>query len=386
MGYGTTSEAVAHNKPFVYIRRDFFNEQPFLVRLLSEHGLAHELRRDEFYSGKWHAKLEQAYASAPPAAASPTPHRPFCRGGEVVAQVLEREATAARAARAAGGAVADVDDGAAPSSSTPAAQKSHVVSGYLMKRPPRVVGRRMSSAVPSWTWSDGAASPALCGVEPEAAAHEDAAGGGSVGGDVAREGREAFSGFQVVEGPTAYSAQAAAAAARAKASEQRTPEAEVEATAAEAEAAAAAVFAAAQAGGGSAAAGGGGGGEGLLPDVLSFIQMLGSLRDPAARLAAAGRAPDLVEAAHCFEWGDGAEDLFVTRAPGRLDLMGGIADYSGSLVLQMPIREACLVAMQRQPPPRVATSEALGEMVRLARSRGDKELVRRRVAAHRLAA
>ena len=91
-----------------------------------------------------------------------------------MAQVLEREATAARAARAAGGAVADVDDGAAPSSSTPAAQKSHVVSGYLMKRPPRVVGRRMSSAVPSWTWSDGAASPALCGVEPEAAAHEEA--------------------------------------------------------------------------------------------------------------------------------------------------------------------------------------------------------------------
>jgi len=25
----------------------------------------------------------------------------------------------------------------------------------------------------------------------------------------------------------------------------------------------------------------------------------------------------------------------VTRAPGRLDVMGGIADYSGSLVLQV---------------------------------------------------
>lgn len=30
------------------------------------------------------------------------------------------------------------------------------------------------------------------------------------------------------------------------------------------------------------------------------------------------------------------EDIFVTRAPGRLDVMGGIADYSGSLVLQVP--------------------------------------------------
>ena len=29
--------------------------------------------------------------------------------------------------------------------------------------------------------------------------------------------------------------------------------------------------------------------------------------------------------------------------------MGGIADYSGSLVLQMPTAEACLVALQRHP-------------------------------------
>ncbi|XP_022731411.1 L-arabinokinase-like isoform X3 [Durio zibethinus] len=44
------------------------------------------------------------------------------------------------------------------------------------------------------------------------------------------------------------------------------------------------------------------------------------------------------------------EDIFVTRAPGRLDVMGGIADYSGSLVLQMPIKEACHVAVQRNHP------------------------------------
>ena len=29
------------------------------------------------------------------------------------------------------------------------------------------------------------------------------------------------------------------------------------------------------------------------------------------------------------------EEIFVARAPGRLDVMGGIADYSGSLVLQV---------------------------------------------------
>src|SRR5262245_50357329 len=41
------------------------------------------------------------------------------------------------------------------------------------------------------------------------------------------------------------------------------------------------------------------------------------------------------------------EELFVTRAPGRLDVMGGIADYSGSLMLELPIAEATLVALQR---------------------------------------
>ena len=37
----------------------------------------------------------------------------------------------------------------------------------------------------------------------------------------------------------------------------------------------------------------------------------------------------------------------VARAPGRLDVMGGIADYSGSLVLQLPIRKAALAAVQQ---------------------------------------
>ncbi|KZV49017.1 L-arabinokinase-like [Dorcoceras hygrometricum] len=52
-------------------------------------------------------------------------------------------------------------------------------------------------------------------------------------------------------------------------------------------------------------------------------------------------------AAAMFNW---EEEIIVSRAPGRLDVMGGIADYSGSLVLQMPIREACHVAIQRNQP------------------------------------
>ncbi len=38
--------------------------------------------------------------------------------------------------------------------------------------------------------------------------------------------------------------------------------------------------------------------------------------------------------------------ITVTRAPGRLDVMGGIADYSGSVVLEGTIGEAVLVGLQ----------------------------------------
>ncbi len=46
---------------------------------------------------------------------------------------------------------------------------------------------------------------------------------------------------------------------------------------------------------------------------------------------------------------DADRDVIVTRAPGRLDVMGGIADYSGSLVLEMPIAEATFAAIQTNP-------------------------------------
>src|SRR5438552_18469758 len=39
-----------------------------------------------------------------------------------------------------------------------------------------------------------------------------------------------------------------------------------------------------------------------------------------------------------------ASDVVIARAPGRLDVMGGIADYSGSLVLQLPLAVATCAA------------------------------------------
>ena len=57
--------------------------------------------------------------------------------------------------------------------------------------------------------------------------------------------------------------------------------------------------------------------------------------------------------------------VFVARAPGRLDVMGGIADYSGSLVLQWPIGEATRVALR----PWTARRISITSVVRDARDR-----------------
>jgi len=43
--------------------------------------------------------------------------------------------------------------------------------------------------------------------------------------------------------------------------------------------------------------------------------------------------------------------LYVARAPGRLDVMGGIADYSGSLVLQLPLEVATTAVLQPTDDP-----------------------------------
>jgi galactokinase len=54
------------------------------------------------------------------------------------------------------------------------------------------------------------------------------------------------------------------------------------------------------------------------------------------------------------------QPICIARAPGRLDLMGGIADYSGSLVLEMPIAEAAFAAVQlsKTPELQIATLTA----------------------------
>jgi len=42
------------------------------------------------------------------------------------------------------------------------------------------------------------------------------------------------------------------------------------------------------------------------------------------------------------------EKIISASAPGRMDVMGGIADYSGSLLLQMPIKQTTTVSIQKR--------------------------------------
>jgi len=77
----------------------------------------------------------------------------------------------------------------------------------------------------------------------------------------------------------------------------------------------------------------------MYPDARDFLDLLKTLDEhpfPPAR-----------------ELFDRDRELIVTRAPGRLDVMGGIADYSGSLVLELPIAEATFAAIQVNTQPQL---------------------------------
>jgi galactokinase len=79
-----------------------------------------------------------------------------------------------------------------------------------------------------------------------------------------------------------------------------------------------------------------------LPDLARFAA------DVAARVEA-GRWP-------AGAGGGPVSPVFVSRAPGRLDVMGGIADYSGALVLQWPLHEATRVALHPWSERRLSIS------------------------------
>ncbi len=81
------------------------------------------------------------------------------------------------------------------------------------------------------------------------------------------------------------------------------------------------------------------------------------------------------------------QPLVIARAPGRLDVMGGIADYSGATVCEMPIAEAAFVALQPRADDeirvRTTADVAVNEVrIKLGELPIDYETARRKLTAN----
>ncbi|TVU07715.1 hypothetical protein EJB05_41081 [Eragrostis curvula] len=246
IGYGNASEALACKLPFVFVRRDYFNEEPFLRNLLEHYQCSIEMIRRDFLSGHWKPYLLRAVTL------QPCYNGPI-NGGEVVAQILQDTAIGKKC-------ISDKLSGARR-------LQDAIVLGYQLQRAP---GRDIG--IPDWyspSKTETNAAPTLKTVET-------------------KENTEScFEDFEILHGDL----------------------------------------------------------QGL-SDTMAFLKSLSGLN--GNDLKSLEKQPrERTAASVLFDW---EEEIYVARAPGRLDVMGGIADYSGSLVLQMPLREACHVAVQRNHP------------------------------------
>ncbi|GLJ10428.1 hypothetical protein SUGI_0128050 [Cryptomeria japonica] len=251
IGYGTVSEALAYKIPFVFVRRDYFNEEPFLRNMLEYyHGGVEMIRRD-LLTGHWIPYLEHAIKL------NPCYDQPI-NGGEVAATILQNTAT-----------------GRVYSSnkfSGARRLRDAIVLGFQLQRIP---GRDIS--IPEW-YSHAETELGLRPMTPNGEKNEHNVTSLDV------------EDFEILHGDL----------------------------------------------------------HGL-SDTKTFLKSLASLdfHFSSSEIGEKRQVRERLAAAGLFNWED---VIFVARAPGRLDVMGGIADYSGSLVLQMPIREACHVAVQRSHP------------------------------------
>ncbi|KAF8772151.1 hypothetical protein HU200_006149 [Digitaria exilis] len=247
IGYGAASEVLAYKLPLVFVRRDYFNEEPFLQNLLEHYQNSIEMIRGDFIAGYWKPYLLRALTL------QPCYNGPI-NGGEVAAQILQDTAVGKEF-------VSDKFSGARR-------LQDAIVSGHQLQRIP---GRDVR--IPDWyslSETENGAGPTSQNV----ATKETAASG-------------CVEDFEILHGDL----------------------------------------------------------QGLT-DTMDFLKSLSELN---------GNNLDSLEKQHqertaasvLFDW---EKEIYIVRAPGRLDVMGGIADYSGSLVLQMPLREACHVAVQRNHP------------------------------------
>nr|XP_027099581.1 L-arabinokinase-like isoform X1 [Coffea arabica]XP_027099582.1 L-arabinokinase-like isoform X1 [Coffea arabica] len=252
IGYGTVSEALAYKLPFVFVRRDYFNEEPFLRNMLEQYQGGVEMIRRDLLTGHWRPYLERALTLRPC-------YEGGSNGGEVAARILQ-----------------DTASGKSYISNKLSGSRrlrDAIVLGYQLQRMP---GRDLW--IPDW-YANAETELGLRTGSPTAEMRDDSFLMDSYQED-----------FEVLHGDLLG-----------------------------------------------------------LPDTVSFLKSLAKLDAAYDTVKNTGKREirERIAATALFDW---EEDIFVTRAPGRLDVMGGIADYSGSLVLQMPIREACHVAIQKIHP------------------------------------
>ncbi|CAA6671179.1 unnamed protein product [Spirodela intermedia] len=260
IGYGNVSEALAYNLPFVFVRRDYFNEEPFLRNMLECYQCGVEMIRRDFLTGHWKPYLERAISLEPC-------YDGTINGGEVASCILQDAA---------------IGKPHAPDKLSGARRlRDAIVLGYQLQRSP---GRDIS--IPEW-YSRAENEVGLRPGSPNSDVDEN---NSFVESHVFYLCAPYIEDFEILQGDM----------------------------------------------------------HGL-PDTMAFLKSLSGLHC-AVDSGKNGEKPQLREraaAARLFNW---EEEIFVARAPGRLDVMGGIADYSGSLVLQMPIKEACHVAVQKNHP------------------------------------
>ncbi|XP_021729256.1 L-arabinokinase-like [Chenopodium quinoa] len=252
IGYGTASEALAYKLPFVFVRRDYFNEEPFLRHLLEFYQCGVEMIRRDLLTGHWKPYIDRAMSLKPCYAGG-------VNGGEVAARILQDAAVGKYY-------VSDKLSGARR-------LRDAIVLGYQLQRMP---GRDPDLCVPEW----------YANAQNEMGRRS---GSPKLGADGALENFDSLytESFEILHGDLRD-----------------------------------------------------------LHDTKSFLNSLADLAKDFEK-DVKHHAREYKAATAFFNW---EEEIFVARAPGRLDVMGGIADYSGSLVLQMPIKEACHVALQKNHP------------------------------------
>ncbi|KAK6126645.1 hypothetical protein DH2020_039609 [Rehmannia glutinosa] len=240
IGYGTASEALAYKVPFIFVRRDYFNEEPF-VRNMLECGV--EIIRRDLLTGHWAPYIERAITLRPCYEAD-------INGGEVVARILEDTALGKHPA---------------PSKLSGSRRlRDAIVLGYQLQR---VSGKDID--VPEW-YTLAQTELTSRNPLPDENSIENTSS--------AKETED----FEILHGD-----------------------------------------------------------HHGLSDTIGFLKSLAELH----ALSNTGNSNK-----HHSRESLAATAMFNWESSRRLDVMGGIADYSGSLVLQMPVREACHVAIQRSRP------------------------------------